>query len=187
MMETKEILLSCADCGARKHFCLTAGQLRGLAQGEMPQFYCRHCISLRRWRPTAPLNLAPQAPPEEAERKNILVVDDDDLTLQLLQKILEADDVHIEMARNGKEALHMLASRQFQLVICDIRMPEMRGEELFRHVRENALLSSLEIIFLTGDESVPVRKFLDSSGCSYLYKPIQILQLYDQVQAALMN
>jgi CheY-like chemotaxis protein len=71
--------------------------------------------------------------------KSILLVDDDDLILKLLQKVLESWEVSIEVSLNGKEALSKLASRNFDLMICDVQMPDMNGEELFKHVQENAL------------------------------------------------
>lgn len=122
---------------------------------------------------------------QPTEAKNILLVDDDELTLKLLQKVLGSSETSIEVAQNGREALTKLAARQFDLVVCDIHMPGMTGPELFRHVQENALISPQRILFLTGDKSTAIKEFLDRSGCYYLYKPIQFLDFSGQVQAVL--
>lgn len=185
MMLLKQALLSCAKCGTRKQFTLTSEQFGQLAKGKLQQFYCNYCASQSYWKAAEPLKLTQQEPKKKTGSKNILLVDDDDLTLQLLQKVLEAENIHIEMAQNGKEALAKLAAMKFHLVICDIRMPEFRGEELFQHIRKNNLLAPHQIIFLTGDKSVQVKQFLESSGCSYIYKPFALLQFAQQVESAL--
>ncbi len=185
MMQPKQALLSCAKCGTRKQFTLTSEQFGQLTKGKLQQFYCNYCASQSYWKAAEPLKLTQQEPKKKTGSKNILLVDDDDLTLQLLQKVLEAENIHIEMAQNGKEALAKLAAMKFHLVICDIRMPEFRGEELFQHIQENALLAPHQIIFLTADKSAAVKKFMENSGCSYVYKPFAMLQFAQQVEAAL--
>lgn len=185
MLNLKQVLLSCANCGTRKRFSLTSEQFGKLAEGKQQHFFCNYCSAQSLWKAAEPLKLTPEDSPDEAATKNILLVDDDDLTLQLLEKVLEAENVHIEMAQNGKEALEKLGATKFDLVICDIQMPEIRGEELFRHIQENAWVAPHQIIFLTGDKSVEVKKFLESSGCSYIYKPFAMLQFAQQVEAAL--
>lgn len=185
MMELKEVLLSCVNCGTRKRFNLTSEQFERLAEEKPQQFFCNYCSAQSRWKAAEPLKRTPQEVPEKAGTKNILLVDDDDLTLQLLQKVLESENVHIEMAQNGKEALQKLATTKFNLVICDIRMPEISGEEFYQHVKKNAMLAPHQIIFLTGDKSPQVRKFLESSGCVFIYKPFAMLQFAQEVEAAL--
>jgi CheY-like chemotaxis protein len=91
----------------------------------------------------------------------------------------------MEVAVNGRDALSKLASQQFDLLICDIQMPEMTGQELFRHIQDNALLPAERIIFLTGDKRTQIKEFLDASGCYYLYKPIQFTDFSDHVQEVL--
>jgi len=184
-MQLREVLLSCGKCGTRKRFNLTSEQIERLAEEKPQPFFCNYCSAQSPWKAVEPLKLTPQETPEEAGPKNILLVDDDDLTLRLLEKVLEAENVHIEMAQNGKEALEKLGATKFNLVICDIQMPEIRGEEFYQHVKEHALLAPHQIIFLTGDKSPQVKKFLDSSGCVFIYKPFAMLQFSQQVEDAL--
>ncbi len=185
MLKLKQVLLSCVNCDTRKRFSLISEQLGKLAEDKPQQFYCNYCRAQSYWKAAEPLKLTQQEPPKKTGSKNILLVDDDDLTLQLLQKVLEAENVHIEMAQNGKEAIEKLAATKFNLVICDIQMPEIRGEELFQHIQKNALLTPHQIIFLTADKSAEVKKFLENSGCSYVYKPFAMLQFAQEVESAL--
>ncbi len=185
MMETREVALRCRICYNERSFLLNTVQIRRLIGGEGLQFHCSFCAVQRYWEPLQPLEQAEPDSAAAAPPRNILIVDDDDLTLRLMRKVLEAWEAHIEVAQNGKEALNKLASREFDLMVCDIQMPEMAGPELFRHIQENAYLPAQRIIFLTGDKSREVRQFLDASGCYYLYKPLQFLEFSAQVQALL--
>ncbi|MBI4459682.1 MAG: response regulator, partial [Acidobacteria bacterium] len=112
--------------------------------GKRPlEFHCNYCSSIQHWELVRPLDLAEIENSGATHPQNILVVDDDDLTVKLLRKVLEAWEAHIEVAENGKEALAKLASGEFDFMVCDIKMTEMTGEELFQHIQENAFLSPL--------------------------------------------
>jgi CheY-like chemotaxis protein len=121
----------------------------------------------------------------EEVRKTILVVEDDELTVRMLRKVLEAWDARVEVAQNGKEALPKLAKERFDLLVCDILMPEMNGQELFRYIQTNAYLPPEHILFLTGDKSATVKQFMDGTGCSYFYKPLEFLDFSSHVQTLL--
>ena len=186
MIETRQIILKCSLCSVQRAFMLNMSQVRRLAEGHPLQMQCSYCSSPQLWRPIEPVKIDdPDARPQPVRAKNILLVDDDDLILKLLQKVLESWEASIEVSLNGRDALSKLASRSFDLMICDIQMPEMTGQELFQHIQENALLPTQRIIFLTGDKRSPVKEFLDASGCYYLFKPIQFMEFSSQVQAVL--
>jgi len=187
MIETRQIVLKCGYCSVQKAYMLNMSQVRRLAEGHPLQMHCAYCSSPHQWSSTEPIDMAEPAAAEPVRTKSILLVDDDDLILKLLQKVLESWEASIEVSFNGKEALSKLASRNFDLMICDIHMPEMNGEELFKHIQENALLPPQRIIFLTGDKHGQVKKFLDASGCYYLFKPIQFMDFSSHVQAVLSN
>jgi CheY-like chemotaxis protein len=185
MIETRQVVLRCGLCGAQKAFVLNMSQVRRLAEGYALQMQCSYCASAQRWTPVERIDLTEPTASKPARTKSILLVDDDDLILKLLQKVLESWEASIDMAPNGKEALSKLASRNFDLMICDVQMPEMSGQELFKHIQENALIATQRIIFLTGDKRPQIKEFLDSSGCYYLFKPIQFMDFSSHVQAVL--
>ena len=186
MIETRQIILKCGLCSVQRPFVLNMSQVRRLAEGHPLQMQCSYCSSPQIWRPLEPVRLEePSSTSQPMRSKNILLVDDDDLILKLLQKVMESWEANIEVSLNGREALSKLASRNFDLMICDVQMPEMSGQELFKHIQDNALLPPQRIIFLTGDKRSPVKDFLDETGCYYLFKPIQFMDFSSQVQAVL--
>jgi CheY-like chemotaxis protein len=187
MIETRQVILKCGLCSVQKAFVLNMSQVRRLAEGHPLQLHCAYCSSPQLWNPIERVDMADPAKDGPKRTKSILLVDDDDLILKLLQKVLESWEASIEVSLNGKEALSKLASRNFDLMICDVQMPEMNGEELFKHIQENALLPPQRIIFLTGDKRSQVKEFLDASGCYYLFKPIQFMDFSSHVQAVLSN
>lgn len=167
-------------------FKITLAQKRQLSERIHLQFQCSYCGSPQHWEAAQPVETTGRVESVEiSQPKNILVVDDDELTVKLLQKVLEAWDAKVETAESGKEALRKLAAEQFDLLVCDIRMPEMTGQELFQHVQDNGYLPPQRILFLTGEKSAAVKEFLDLSGCYYLYKPLQFLDFSGQIQAIL--
>ena len=185
MLETREVALRCVVCRSEKTFNLTLAQKRQLSEGGKLQFQCSYCGSPQHWEALDSLTTTTAGISQAAQPKNILVVDDDELTVKLLQKVLEAWDAKVETAESGKEALKKLAAEHFDLLVCDIRMPEMTGQELFQHVQDNGYLPPQRILFLTGEKSAAVKQFLDMSGCYYLYKPLQFLDFSGQIEAVL--
>src|SRR3990172_1025154 len=185
MLETSQVLLRCVVCRSEKPFNLTRTQKRRVAEGGRLQFHCSYCSCPQHWEAARPMQITDHEISGSTQPKQILVVDDDELTVKLLQKVLEAWDARVAVAQNGKEALTKLAEQNFDLLVCDIRMPEMTGQELFRHIQENAYLPPQRILFLTGEKSATVKQFLDSSACCYIYKPLQFLDFSEQVQTLL--
>ena len=185
MLETSQVVLRCVVCRSEKPFNLTRAQKRQVAEGSRLQFHCSYCSCPQLWEAARSVQITDHGVSGPVQLKHILVVDDDELTVKLLRKVLEAWEARVEVAQNGKEALTKLAAQDFDLLICDIRMPEMTGQELFQHIQENAYLPPQRILFLTGEKSAAVKQFLDNSGCYYLFKPLQFLDFSDQVQTLL--
>lgn len=115
-------------------------------------------------------------------RSRILIVDDDVAVADSVCAILsEYHDVHV--ARSGDEALLALRQKAFDLMLCDIMMPEMSGFELYRHVQTEHGRSAPRIVFVTaGLLAESDREFINTSGCSCLEKPITEEQLHRAVR-----
>jgi len=127
-------------------------------------------------------------PSPGADSGRILVVDDETSIVDILCDVLRMDGHQIETAINGRLALHKLQSQPFDVVISDLRMPGMSGQELFRRLREidSGLVS--RIIFTTGDvASQDTQSFLQESGSPYLQKPFDLNEVRRLVQTILSS
>ena len=195
MMILYEASMRCRYCGSRVVHKLLSDEVLALRQNQLPKRNCNYCVGLTEWEL---LDWKGTPPPSEAEPEvgvtqpaaprphdRILIIDDDDLTHILLRKVLEAEDCTLEVASDGKEGLQKLVEEHYSLVICDIHMPGLDGKQVFRFIDEQALGSKRQIIFITGDTGAETREFLKSTGCPYLYKPIQVLQFSSMVQEIL--
>ena len=79
----------------------------------------------------------------------ILVVDDDPLTLDLLETTLHSAGYKTQTALNGKAALHILARTRVNGILLDLVMPEMDGFEVLKHMKHDAALRDIPVIILT--------------------------------------
>ena len=89
-------------------------------------------------------------PGKEGER--ILIVEDDESTLQFLSQSLQAEGYEVLLARNGREAEEILSSRPVSAILLDIVMPEVDGFEVLHFLHEKPELRNLPVFVLTGKE-----------------------------------
>ena len=80
-------------------------------------------------------------------RKKILIVDDEPLNLELLERELAAHDYTVESARNGEEALGKVGSFGPDLVLLDYMMPDMSGLEVLKELRRRG--HGLPVVMIT--------------------------------------
>ncbi len=91
-------------------------------------------------------------PSAQTGRYTVLVVDDSATTRMLHQSALEAAGFSVLTASDGEGALRLLASRIFDAVVADIRMPRLSGLELSRAIRSSPRLKHLPVLLCTGLE-----------------------------------
>jgi DNA-binding NtrC family response regulator len=121
---------------------------------------------------------------EAKEEEKILVVDDAPDTLELLQRSLTAEGYKVFTAAGVADALRLLDRAAVDLVITDMRMPEVPGLKLIRHVREN--LPDTGIMTITGYASVKGAVEAVKTGAEeYLSKPFTDKELYAAVRRVL--
>ena len=87
--------------------------------------------------------------PEKRLRKKILIVDDDPITLMMLEKILLSAGYWVVQATNGKEALYIAEDYLPDLIILDIVMPVMDGTEAMVRLEKNPRAKNIPMLFLT--------------------------------------
>ena len=90
-------------------------------------------------------------------KRKILVVEDTTVNQYLIRRIIESWGLEVDIANNGKEALGMVESADYDLILMDIQMPEMDGMEATRHIRQmpdgkgGVPIVALTANFLKGD------------------------------------
>ena len=180
--------MRCWYCGAHLVHRFRADEIAELEKGTRPRRYCDTCVGLTEWEFLGWKGTPPGASPDSVEEQSphrVLMIDDDDLTVSLLRKVLEEDECLLEIAHDGREALGKLKEQRYSLVICDIHMPNLDGKELFRILEDQGLEAKKAILFLTADTSDATHEFLEETGCPYMYKPIQVLQFASAVREIL--
>ena len=106
---------------------------------------------------------------------HILVVDDNDLNLVLLAKILELEGYDVTMAHNGVEAIQSIVQEIPDLALLDVMMPEMNGYELCRKLRQPPLSTEMPIVMLTAMSSEGERKQALEAGANDIWsKPFDM-------------
>ena len=106
--------------------------------------------------------------------KRILVVDDEAKLLRAVAVDLRGEGYDVVTARNGAEALALVAQSLPDLIVSDIRMPGMDGYQLARRLRENARTAIIPIIFLTAKDTSADRIEGFRSGVdAYITKPFE--------------
>ncbi|GAA5198836.1 hypothetical protein GCM10023322_73090 [Rugosimonospora acidiphila] len=126
------------------------------------------------------------APSDEARKHQILVVDDDLDIARFVEVNLQLQGFDVLVARDGAEALDLVAGGSPDLAIVDLMMPKVDGLELTRRLRANPLTSSMPIIMLTA-RGLTVDKVLGltAGADDYLVKPFDTLELVARVNSIL--
>jgi len=115
----------------------------------------------------------------------ILIVDDDDLSLQILDGVLDEMGYEVDRARDGKEALTKLQSGDLHIVITDWEMPTMNGLELCRAIRENDFVGYIYIIMLTSRDGGQQKiEGLHAGADAFLVKPLNSEELVVSLKTA---
>ena len=82
----------------------------------------------------------------------ILVVDDDADAREVLAHLLEFDGYRVETAQHGREALELLTGRSYDVILSDMRMPQVTGEALYRHIERGWPHLAPRVVFMTAEQ-----------------------------------
>lgn len=122
----------------------------------------------------------------EARPSNILVVDDDPVSLQVVVEMLEAGGYQVKAAASGREALRMAEQEPPDLVILDILMPDMDGHEVCLRLKEIESLKDIPVLFISGlgDLMEKIKSF-QVGGVDYVVKPFHLREVLARVETHL--
>ncbi len=116
--------------------------------------------------------------------KNVLVVDDDPHILEVIEARLVASDFSVIKASSAEKALKELKRHEFDLMICDVKLPDLNGFQLFKKVR--AMHEGIPVIFLTAFGTIPdAVRAMKAGAVEYLTKPFDGRELVHKINEIL--
>ena len=116
----------------------------------------------------------------------ILIVDDNEQNRKLARDVLEFAGFRTLEAAGGAEGLSLAVEHRPDLVLMDIRMPDMNGPDVLRKLREDERVAAIRVVALTSSTMKGDReRFLADGFDGYLEKPIRVREFPDQVRSHL--
>lgn len=116
----------------------------------------------------------------------ILVVDDEDIVRTSCSRTLSPEGYEVRLAKNGAEGLQMASEERFDLVLTDLKMPDMDGIEVLRIIKEQ--WPETAVIIVTGYQTVDTAvKAIKLGAYDYIEKPFTPDVLITAVREALTN
>ena len=117
--------------------------------------------------------------------KKILIIDDDLAFCQTLETALEAENYQVLSAYDGKKGCALASQERVDLILLDLKLPEMNGFEVCKSIRSSG--DRTPIIFLTGEKKKEIDKVLglELGGDDYVIKPFGMRELLARIKAVL--
>lgn len=116
----------------------------------------------------------------------ILVIEDDLKTADYLRKGLSENGFKVKVATEGEEGLYLALTREFDLILLDVMLPDMDGWQVLKKLRFRE--NDTPVIFLTARDAVPDRvKGLELGASDYLVKPFAFSELIARINNALRH
>ena len=122
----------------------------------------------------------------DANRLNILVVDDEVQATNMLSKFLTKEGHSVAAAHNGAEAVDACAKAMPDIIVMDIRMPVMDGLETLKRIKKDNPDTEVIMITAVGEVYIAV-ECMKSGAIGYLSKPINVEQLFLEMDRALTH
>jgi two-component system NtrC family sensor kinase len=129
----------------------------------------------------------PAMPPMDAVRgASVLLVEDERALAEAVAEALTDAGLRVDMAADGQAALSLMRNAEYDLVVCDLKMPRVDGMTLYRTLSESTRGRAPKVIFMTGDVAgTEAERFLDATGCPWLAKPFRLADLLRTVREVL--
>lgn len=107
---------------------------------------------------------------------SVLLIEDSSEVRDFLREILARDGYEVKLADDGNRAWQIINSETFDLIISDLDLPGMNGEELFARMRERSI--DTPVLFTSGVSMIKEKINMDGfSGCRILTKPFEIKEI----------
>jgi signal transduction histidine kinase/CheY-like chemotaxis protein len=122
----------------------------------------------------------------EVSRRRALVVEDEPTVAQLIADVLRDNGFEVKVLLNGREAPEEASSAEFDLVICDVKMPGLDGPHFYRSLVKAGNPLQHKFLFVTGDVlAAQTRQFLEKNRLPHVAKPFRIEEFTEKVERVL--
>ena len=116
--------------------------------------------------------------------KRILIVDDNKINILVCKQILEKQGIIVEEAYNGYEALEASKKNTYDLILMDLNMPIMSGNDAIKEIRK--INTTIPILILTASKVINIKN-IDAIGVNgFIYKPFEPKDLLNQINETLL-
>ncbi len=116
-------------------------------------------------------------------KAKVLIVDDEERFRITLKKLLTANGLETNAVGSGREAIEELKQQPYDVILLDVKMPEMNGIEALAELKK--INRGVEVIILTGHASVDVAvEIMKLGGYEYLLKPCPLDELLAKIESA---
>ncbi|MGA2420272.1 MAG: ATP-binding protein, partial [Candidatus Acidiferrum sp.] len=116
----------------------------------------------------------------------VLVVEDEPTVARLIADVLQDEGLTVEVLLDGREGLKRAAERHFDLVVCDMRMPALDGQQFYQALVRTGNDLQHNFLFVTGDVIAPATQaFLERNHLPHLAKPFRVEELTERVRGVL--
>ena len=124
-------------------------------------------------RPVTAATVTPQQAAQPSAR--VLVVEDEPALAAAVAEGLTDAGFVVDRAGDGEEALARVRARQYDVIVCDLKMPRLDGMQFYRAIATTSPALVRRVIFVTGDVAgTDAERFLDEAGCRWLAKPFRL-------------
>jgi signal transduction histidine kinase/CheY-like chemotaxis protein/ligand-binding sensor protein len=124
--------------------------------------------------------------PAQTRGGTILLIDDEPGVQRALRRLLQRSGHEVSTAANGQEGLLALETRSYEVILCDIRMPDLDGPGFYRELERRHPHLVSRVVFLTGDVlGSEVQDFFAQVGCPRLEKPFKVHEVRQVIQQML--
>lgn len=119
----------------------------------------------------------------EVNQWQVLVVEDEDDSLQVISQIFEHYQAEIRVARNGRACLDVLATFRPTVIIMDLAMPGMDGWQALAQIRADPRLQRIPVVAITAFDSPNVaEEALQAGFDAYFAKPVNVAEFIDSLR-----
>jgi two-component system copper resistance phosphate regulon response regulator CusR len=114
----------------------------------------------------------------------IFLVEDEERVAAFIKKALEENKHQVDLIRDGAEAIKLIATKTYDLIILDVSLPYVNGIEVCRHIRQKD--KDMPILMLTALDSIDDKvKGLNTGADDYMVKPFHFKELLARIEALL--